>query len=169
MSESVPGLYAYPNGQSALSGPLLELDRRLDSMFLAWAREENAAEHMFPVLLPASVLGRLDYFRSFPHLITFAAALEDDPDNLRAFSGAEPVDASGAVQTTRLAPVRDVLTPAACYHVYPHFEGRTLETVTRVTMRSTCFRREGSYTPAGKTVEFFHARNCVLGNSSGDR
>ena len=111
--ESIPGLTQYPNGQTALSGPLLELDRRLDALFLAWAREESAAEHVFPTLLPASVLGRLDYFRSFPHLITFAAALEDEPGNLRAFSTAEPVDTSGTVQTTKLTPVRDVLTPAA--------------------------------------------------------
>ncbi|HET9234111.1 MAG TPA: hypothetical protein VFP10_08245, partial [Candidatus Eisenbacteria bacterium] len=128
--DSIRGLSLYPNGQTALSGPLLELDRRLDALFLAWAREESATEHVFPTLLPASVLGRLDYFRSFPHLITFAAALEDDPDNLRAFSAGEPVNASGTVQITQLTPVRDVLTPAACYHVYPHFEGRALDSMT---------------------------------------
>jgi hypothetical protein len=160
-----PGVSWYENGQSALSGPLLDLDRRLDAVFMAWAREENAVEHVFPVLLPAGILGRLDYFRSFPHLVTFAAALDQDPSNLRAFADGEPVDESGEVRLARLAPVRDVLTPAACYHVYPHFEGRSLDGVSRVTVRSTCFRRESTYTPLERQWSFSMREIVCLGNS----
>ena len=160
---NIPGLTWYPNGQCALGGPLLDLDRRLDAMFLAWARQEQATELVFPPLLPAAVLGRLDYFRSFPHLVTLAASLDAGEDNLRKFAVGDPVDASGAIRLPLLEPIRDVLTPAACYHVYPFFEGRSLSEANRVTLRSTCFRREGSYTPLERQWSFSMREIVCLG------
>ncbi|HEY2981600.1 MAG TPA: hypothetical protein VGJ22_10495, partial [Anaerolineales bacterium] len=74
------------NGQSAISGDLLDLYQRLDHLFLNWAADEGAAEHLFPPLIPAADLEKIDYFRSFPHLATFPATLESGNENLERFT-----------------------------------------------------------------------------------
>jgi seryl-tRNA synthetase len=133
------------NGQCSLSGDLLELERRLEGVFLSWAAGERAAEHRFPTFLPARELGKLDYFRSFAHLVTFPVALDPDQANLEAFARGEPLSAGGEIRLARPAPIRDVLTPAACYHFYVAFQGETLAAPRHVTTRATCFRREAYY------------------------
>lgn len=140
----VPGLRWVPNGQSVLYGPLLALADRLDAQFLGWAGTWGAADHRFPAILPASVLERLDWFRSFPQLATLPACLDASEENLARFTEAPPV-VDGIVHPSQLAPIRDVLTPAACYHVYDHLAGRRFERPLYLTTRNTCFRREERY------------------------
>ncbi|MGI8806747.1 MAG: hypothetical protein ACR2KK_02625, partial [Acidimicrobiales bacterium] len=120
MSDSIPGLRWLANGQSVLSGPLLELADRLDRRFVTMASRWGAVDHRFPSFLSAAVLERIDWFRSFPHLATFPACLDENEANLARFTEGQPVTADGIVHPTDLAPIRDVLTPAACYHLYDH-------------------------------------------------
>jgi hypothetical protein len=141
----VPGLRWLPNGQSVLSGPLLDLADRLDRRFLALAGQWDAEELRFPTFLSAEVLERIDWFRSFPHLATFPATLDAGEENLARFVAGDPVDGEGEVRPTALAPIRDVLTPAACYHLYAHHRGRRFAGPRYFTVRSTCFRRETHY------------------------
>src|SRR5262249_31180446 len=117
-TESIPGLRWMENGQCSLSGNLLELERSLERVFLGWAAEERAAEHRSPTSLPAKELGKLDYFRSFAHLVTFPVALDAEKENLESFVRGEPLSKDGEIRLTRAAPIQDVLTPAACYHFY---------------------------------------------------
>jgi len=140
-------------GQSVLSGSLLDLYRRLDNMFLRWAAECQAAEFFFPTFVPAKELGKLDYFKSFPHLITFPVSLDAADDNLKRFSEGA-LDQDGCVHLTALDTIRNVLTPAACYHFYILFQGQTLEQPRYVTTRATCFRRETHYLPLQRQWNF---------------
>jgi hypothetical protein len=149
----IAGLRWVPNGQSVLSGPLLALAGRLDARFMAWAGQWGAEDHRFPAFLPASVLERIDWFRSFPQLATMPACLDADQGNLARFTEGEPVVA-GEVRPTRLAPIRDVLTPAACYHVYDHLAGRQFDAPQYLTTRNTCFRREEHYVPLERQWSF---------------
>src|SRR5256885_1895226 len=96
----------YESGQSALSGSLLELYRRIDNMFLRWASECQAAEFFFPTFISAHELAKLDYFRSFPHLVTFPASLDAADDNLKRFTEGTPLDQQGCVHLTALDPVK---------------------------------------------------------------
>jgi len=132
-------------GQSVLSGPLLELIQRVDRSILELAKEWSATDVQFPTLISAHELGRLDYFRSFPHLATFATYLDPQESNLTRFTSGEVLDGAGALQLTQTAPVREVLTPAACYHLYIHEQGSTLGRASYYTTRNTCFRRETHY------------------------
>lgn len=141
-----PDLHWSANGQCALSGSLLELDRRIDRIFLRWAAEVGASEIQVPVLLSALELEKLDYFRSFPHLATFAIALDPSEENLESFRNGPPVE-DGEVHLTRTAQVREVLTPAACYHFYVLLQGASLEGPRFLTTRANCFRRETHYAP----------------------
>ena len=106
--------------QAVLSGALLSLYRRLDAIFARLGALEGAPEVMYPTLIEAEHLAKLDYFRSFPHLCTFACNLDRDADKRASFAR------SPELSKMALAPVTHVLTPAACYHVYVELAGRAL-------------------------------------------
>ena len=163
--QEAPGLRWLPNGQSILSGPLLELFRSLDRLFLGWASALGAEEHRFPPFLPAVELDKVDYFRSFPHLATFPVTLDSEESNLRHFQQGTPVGPDGALALAKTTPVRDVLTPAACYHFYVAFQGERLSRSRFVTTRAACFRREVRYAPLERQWSFSMREIVCLGTA----
>ena len=163
--EQHPGHTWYAHGHSAFSGALLALFQKLDGLFLRWAAESQARDYLFPPCLPAAALDRVDYFRSFPHLVTFPVALSAQDANLKQFSATAHVDASGSVPLTSGAPVRDVLTPAACYHFYWNFAGEELDQPRYVTTRATCFRRETQFIPLQRQWSFTMREIVCLGTA----
>ncbi|GAA3140874.1 hypothetical protein [Nonomuraea roseoviolacea] len=74
-----------------------------------------------PPVLGAAVAERAGYAASFPHLLAAVS------------QGGAPTDL--------------VLTPAACYHVYPLFEGRVLAAPVELTVVADCFRQEATAEP----------------------
>ena len=158
-----PGLTWLASGQSALSGDLLELDGRLDGVFQSWAAQRGATPYRVPTFIAVADLARLDYFHSFPHLVTFPVSLEASEGNLARFAGQPP--AGGEVRLTETAPVRDVLTPAACYHFYSLLRGRTLPGPVYLTTRATCFRREAYYAPLERQWSFSMREIVCLGTA----
>jgi hypothetical protein len=151
--------------QAVLAGSLLALYRRLDAAFTRLGTVESAPEVMYPTLLGAAQLAKLDYFKSFPHLATFACNLDRDPDNLATFARGAGIDERGGVALTRLDPVSDVLTPAACYHIYVDLAGQELSAFRTVTTRATCFRREAHYTPLERQWSFGMREVVGLGSA----
>lgn len=164
-----PGLRWKGNGQSVLSGPLLDLAERLDRRFLSLAARWDAADHRFPTFIAATVLERIDWFRSFPQLATFPASLDPDEANLAVFTDGEPVDGEGRVHPSGLAPIRDVLTPAACYHLYDHHEGQTFDRPRYFTTHNTCFRREDHYVPLERQWSFSMREIVCMGTATETR
>ncbi len=150
----VEGLGWMGNGQAVLSGALLALADRLDQLFCRLASRWGAAELRFPTFIPAAELDRVDYFRSFPQLATFPACLAEDDENLERFTSRPPVSADGAVRLAGIGPVLDVLTPAACYHLYIHHKGQRFDRPRYFTTRNTCFRRESHYLPLERQWSF---------------
>ncbi|MDF2704489.1 MAG: putative aminoacyl-tRNA synthetase [Nonomuraea muscovyensis] len=95
-----------------------------------------------PPVLDASVADRAGYSTSFPHLL-----------------GA--VSRGGAATDL-------VLTPAACYHVYPLFEGRVLAAPAEVSVLADCHRQEATTEPGRlrsfrmfETVRLGGAEDCL--------
>ncbi|MEB3284781.1 MAG: aminoacyl--tRNA ligase-related protein [Candidatus Sericytochromatia bacterium] len=165
MSETleIPGLTWRPNGQSVLSGDLLALYRDLDGGFRWLAEQSRALEMDVPPLFPAEALQRIDYFSSFPHLATFACVHADEPENLKAFAR-EPWNSQGdELRLGTLAPTQNVLTPAACYHVYLDHAGSRLEAPLYVTLCAKCFRRETHYQPLRRQWAFNMREVVCLG------
>jgi hypothetical protein len=158
------GLTWHSNGQSVLSGRLLDLFERIDRSLagLAWAW--GAEEYRFPTFVSARELQRLDYFRSFPHLVTFPVCLDGDEGNLRSFADGSPVDGEDHVQLTRPSPIADVLTPAACYHVFIHLQGTTADEPRYLTTRNTCFRREAYFSPLERQWSFSMREVVAIGS-----
>ena len=156
----VPGLVWREGGQAVLTGDLLRLFRRLDTLWLSWAAEARALELEPPPMLPAHALQRLDYFASFPQLATFACVHADEPANLEAFAK-QPWRSEGAgLALGELAPTTHVLTPAACYHVYLDLMGQDLREPGIFTLCTRCFRREKEYQPLRRQWAF-HMREIV--------
>ncbi|HWB71807.1 MAG TPA: aminoacyl--tRNA ligase-related protein [Egibacteraceae bacterium] len=161
----VAGLH-WADGQAVLSGPLLALADRLDRRFVAMASRWQAAELRFPAFLAAAELERIDWFRSFPHLATFPACLDAEPANLERFAGGQPVSGDGRVQPSALAPIREVLTPAACYHLYAHHRGRRFDGPAHFTTSSVCFRRERHYLPLERQWSFTMREIVCMGTGA---
>jgi len=157
------GLAVHANGQVTLSGPLLQLDRALDALFLTWAADCGAVEYRFPPVIAAQALNRVGYFHSFPHLATFPVCLSRDDAGLRLFANSRPVGAAGEVRLGALDPVREVLTPAACYPIYAHVRGLRLAAPLYITTRATCFRRETDYEPLARQWAFSMREIVCLG------
>lgn len=158
---TVSGYAWLPSGQSVLGGDVFTLAARLDRLFLRWAARWTGEEIAFPPTIAAAALQKVDYFRSFPHLATFAECLDAEEQNLRAFAEA-PWDGD-ALRLTRRAPLRAVLTPAACYHVYAFLAGERLPARRVVTTRATCFRREQAYEPLRRQWSFSMREVVCLG------
>jgi seryl-tRNA synthetase len=148
------GHHWYPNGQSVYSGKALRLSQRLDRQFLGWAAELDAEEFVFPTFIPAAELQKLDYLSSFQHLATFPVNLKQDDENLKRFGGGEIVGEDGGIRLTETAPIKDILTPAACYHFYNLFQGTRFDGPRFLTTRNTCFRREVYYRPFERQWSF---------------
>lgn len=152
-------------GNVTLEGAFLRLADELDRTFVAMAATWQAVEMRFPTLIAAAELERIDYFRSFPHLATFAAALGDDESAIAAFVAADPVT-DGVVNVTALAPVRHVLTPAACYHLYARHRGQRFDGPRYFTTQCACFRRETHYVPLERQWGFTMREIVCMGSAA---
>lgn len=129
----VRGLHWNDNGQAALTGELASYFDRLDRAFASWATGLGAQPMQPAPCLPASVHERCGYLSSFPHHATMAVPLSES-------AGGDPVG--------------HLLTPAACYHVYPTLQGAHLAQPVFLTLRATCFRNEDVFLPLERQWAF---------------
>jgi seryl-tRNA synthetase len=148
----VPGVY----GRSA---DFEQVREGIAALVTRAAAAEQPEQLRFPPILPRSDLERIDYLKSFPHLA----------GSIFAFDGNE---AQAAEQHARACRHEDwsefqgmtdlVLTPAACYPVYPAIAARGALPAGGVTIDAGgayVFRREPSADPA--RLQMFHQREIV--------
>jgi hypothetical protein len=161
------GLSCRHPGEVSLSGPLLNLARGLDRAFLLMASMIwDASDERHPATLSAQCLQRVDYLDSFPQHAMFPARLDPDEANLSRFRSGAVIGPGGDVALTRLAPVREILTPAACYHLYVHHEGEGLDQPLHLTTSSTCFRNEQHYEPLRRQWSFTMREIVCMGTAA---
>lgn len=163
MCQGDEGVLVYENGQTALTGEALALERMVDGEFLKIAEVSKAQDYLFPIFIPAKELAKIDYFRSFPHLATFPVNLKREDDNLKKFAADGGIDASGDVQLQETAAIQDVMTPSACYHFYLAFRGQNLAAPAYVTTKARCFRREDFYRPLERQWNFLMREIVCIG------
>lgn len=161
----IPGLTWYGSGQSALHGDLLDRFRQIDLMFVRITESFRATDIALPPLISVHQLQKIDYFSSFPHLFTAAVALDPDEANLRLFK-ATAGESSRGLQLTGLAPVSEVLTPAACYPLYIQLEGTAVAPSAIFTTRANCFRREKEYVPLKRQWAFTMREIICIGSET---
>ncbi|HEY9777508.1 MAG TPA: aminoacyl--tRNA ligase-related protein [Planktothrix sp.] len=153
------------NGQAVLTGRALELYWQLEQMFLSWAANYSAQQWKMPTFISARHLAKLDYFHSFPQLITMPVTLDSAEENVAAFAGRTPIDEHGELHLTKLSAIKDVLTPATCYHFYVGHQGQRLDSPRYLTACANCFRRESEYLPLQRQWSFNMREIVCIGNA----
>jgi seryl-tRNA synthetase len=149
-----------PTGARGVYGFGHDFDRVLQGFdaFITRAGQGDGADVIrFPTLLPRGDLESSGYLKSFPHLAGFVHAFAGDErshtDMLRAV-------AHGGEWASTLSMTDVVLTPAACYPVYPTLRGLTLRSEGQTfDVLGVCFRQEPSDDPA--RMRMFRQREYV--------
>lgn len=138
VSQEVPGVYSL--------GPLLtRLIEYFEGHFTALAASFGAQPYRFPTLIPARYLERVNYFRAFPHSLTFATHLREDLDAIDHFAQHAACSEDGSLDTPAgsFAGVQALLSPAVCYHLYFALADRPLPGgKLAATAVGNCFRYE---------------------------
>jgi len=130
------------NGVQGRTGVFEEVIAGLTSL-ITRHRPSGAEVLRFPPVMSRALLEKSGYLKSFPHLLGCVSSLTGTEVSIRALvegrsEGREWVDGLAATDL--------VLTPAACYQVYPIIaeRGDVPGTGVLVDVESYCFRRETS-------------------------
>ncbi len=127
-------------------GPLLtRLIAYFEAKFVGLADSFGAQPYRFPILIPARYLERVNYFRAFPHSLTFATHLREDLEVIDQFSQHAACNTHGSLATPpdSFAAVQSLLSPAVCYHLYFGLADKPLPGGQVVaTAVGNCFRYE---------------------------
>jgi len=148
----VPGVYGR-------GGDFEEVRERVAALVTRAAAAEQPEQLRFPPLLPRRDLERVGYLKSFPHLAGSIFAF----DGSEAEASAQYERASRHEDWSEFQHMTDlVLTPAACYPVYPAIAARGRLAPGGVTIDAGgayVFRHEPSADPA--RLQMFHQREIV--------
>lgn len=155
-------LFRVDSGLATLGPQLVGLRTALERRFLGWAEEIGAPAMLFPALIRAGALEKLDYFKNFPHLAVVASCIQ--PERLDAHYACGGTVAQG-IPAGDLADGQYVLPSAACYNVYLHLAGTVLDGPRYVTTVATCFRNESSYDELQRLWSFSMREIVCLGTS----
>jgi seryl-tRNA synthetase len=146
----VPGVYGR-------GGAFEDVIQRFDRFVTRVGENDGATVMRFPSLLPRAHFERSAYLKSFPQLAgsihSFTGDEHDHRDLLHTLE-------RGGDWSAALSPTDVVLTPAACYPVYPTMTGETLPPSGRlIDVLTVCFRHEPSNDPA--RMQMFRQREYV--------
>lgn len=131
--------------------------QRVDAFITRAGAEDGAEVVRFPSLLPRTDLESSGYLKSFPQLVGMVHAFEGDE---RAHTELLRAVAHGGEWSNALEMTDVVLTPAACYSVYPSLGGATLPANGHLfDVLGVCFRQEPSDDPA--RMRMFRQREYV--------
>jgi seryl-tRNA synthetase len=126
-------------------GPLLSrLMDFFESHFIDLADSFQAPPYRFPTLIPASYLERVNYFRAFPHSLTFVTHLREDLDAIDHFAQHASCDEHGLnTPPDSFSKIETLLSPAVCYHLYFALADKPLPNgQLAATAVGNCFRYE---------------------------
>jgi seryl-tRNA synthetase len=131
----VDGVYA----RSALYEDIVE---RLGSLITRYRAAEAEVLH-FPPVMSRAQLEKSGYLKSFPNLLGCVCALHGTESSIRAAADRHE---RGGDWTSALTPADLVLSPAACYPVYPiaAARGRMPAGGLEFDIAADCFRHEPS-------------------------
>jgi hypothetical protein len=151
-------------GLTVLSGVPLQLWEYFDRTFREFGRRWRPSPMRVPTLIPTTALARCDYFRSFPHNVTFAAHLPEDPARIESFRARHHTRETLDDQAlSDLVTPEACLSPAVCYHAYYAYRDRTIATTpTVLEMAGKCFRYESSNTRDLRRLWDFTMREVVF-------
>ncbi len=148
-----------PAGAPGIFGRTEIFERTIEGLnrLITDRRESGAEVFTFPPVMSRSLLETAGYLKSFPHLLGCVSCLSGDEPHIRGLvEKADWVDALGATDL--------VLTPAACYPIYPLVAARgVMRNAGRsFDVSSYCFRRESTH-EAGRLQSFRMREHVCIG------
>lgn len=140
------GVWFSGPGQVQLSGAALAARDRLGDLLNHYIAAWQPQPIQTPTLIPAPVLARCDYFRSFPQYVSFVSHLHEEYATISDFrerhQERETLD-EAARQDLDLPEA--CLSPAVCYHVYHRHAGAPIDGAGRTyDVQGRCFRFEST-------------------------
>lgn len=138
-------------------GPVFEdILGRFDDLVMRLAKNDGASEMTFPPIIARSLVERLGYLDNFPQLI----------GSIHSFSGPElqaremaDLARDGKRWEGMLDVTEAMLTPAACYPIYPLFSGLLPDSGRLLTTKGWCYRHEPSDEPT--RLQAFRMREFI--------
>jgi seryl-tRNA synthetase len=158
-------------GLTGLRGQTLALFRFFEREFAEMARDFDAEENHYPVMVPGEVLAEVGYFDHFPQHVTFCSHLAASLPLLESVAADARSGRHGLVESLggRLDRPRHVLTPGVCLPCYRQQSGVVLGPgeVRTLTMQNHVFRYEGAnFRPLSRGWDFT-VRDIVFFGSGG--
>ena len=152
------------NGIYSLGPLLTRLIEVFEAYFSQLAAEFDAPAHRFPTLISAEKLGRVNYFRAFPHSLTFAAHLREDLYLINDFAENASYEADGLNAPPKsFSKIQALLSPAVCYHLYFSLADRPLQSgQLAVTAVGHCFRYESTNLNSLERMWDFSMREIIF-------
>ena len=158
------------SGQAHLTGSLARLLEAIDQKLIDAMSSWSFESHYVPAFICVDQLQKMDYLHSFPQHATFAVTLNNDAGNLQSFRQqpfAETETGCACIDLTELSPAEQLLTPAACYHIYRHQQSNQLTEPSYHSTRATCYRREAYYQPLIRQWNFSMREFVCIGDEGG--
>jgi len=144
--ESIAHALLQPSGGDGVYARTARFEQVIESLsaLITRHREPDMEILRFPPVMSRAQLQRSGYLHSFPNLLGCVSSLHGEESDIRALvDGRDPDrDWVAGLSATDL-----VLTPAACYPLYPLVaaRGRVPTKGLRFDVASYCFRRERTY------------------------
>ena len=157
ISQEAQGIFAF--------GPLLtRVMEYFEGIFLDLAGKFGAEPYRFPTLIPARYLERVNYFRAFPHSLTFVTHLREDLDVIDHFAQHAACDEHGLnTPVGSFSPIQALLSPAVCYHLYFSLADRPLpDGQVTATAVGNCFRYESTNLTSLERLWNFTMREVIF-------
>ncbi|HZE91817.1 MAG TPA: amino acid--[acyl-carrier-protein] ligase [Rhizobacter sp.] len=140
-------------GRGAVFEDVLE---RFNGLVSGLSRNDGAEVYTFPPIIDRSILEKVHYLDSFPHLCGSVHSFFGNA--LQALAVAERAN-SGQPWGELFEQTSVVLSPAACYPLYPSLAGTLPEQGRLVTMLNWVYRHEPS--PEPTRMQSFRVREFV--------
>jgi seryl-tRNA synthetase len=138
-------------------GPVFEdILRAFNDLVTRTAAPDNAQELMFPPILARAMIEKVGYMDNFPQLAGSVHSFMGSDAQARQLSARVH---AGERWEDMLSPTEVMLTPAACYPVYPTFSGLLPEGGRLVTVLNWVFRHEPSDEPT--RLQHFRMREFI--------
>jgi seryl-tRNA synthetase len=142
-------------GRSAVFEDVLD---RFNALVTRSASEDRAVEVMYPPIIDRSILEKVEYLDSFPQLCGCVHSFFGNDKEARVLSSAVH---AGEPWGKFMGQTDVVLTPAACYPVYPRWAGKLPAEGRLVSLTGWVYRHEPS--PEPTRMQAFRVREFIIG------
>ncbi|HEY2376721.1 MAG TPA: amino acid--[acyl-carrier-protein] ligase [Gemmatimonadaceae bacterium] len=143
--EAITSTILQPTAANGVQGRTAVFEKVIGGLtgLITHHRPAGAEVLRFPPVMSRALLEKSGYLKSFPHLLGCVCSLTGTESSIRALVEGR---AQGQEWVDGLAATDLVLTPAACYQVYPIIAARgdVPQSGAIVDVESYCFRREES-------------------------